>query len=151
VERELQRIASVRGGFVSLLPEVSFLRVRVGTAGTSDLVYALVHNSAHSNVAFMFGDDTRRMPEEDTLTVVRGHFGSYPNFFFEINASDASAFVDALRGLRSDADLADFVERHGIRRTSARWWETVDWLHADLRRGSPSEAGIYDLARYLNL
>jgi hypothetical protein len=47
--------------------------------------------------------------------------------------------------------LARFVDRHGIRRTSARWWETVDWIHADLHRRAPREAGIYDLDRYLNL
>jgi hypothetical protein len=151
VERELQRVASVRGDFVRLLPEVSFLRVRVGGAGSTDLVYALVHNDAHTNVAFMFDEQKRRVPEEDTLSVLRGHFGSYPNFFFEIDASEAGSFVDELAALRSDADLARFVERHGIRRTSARWWETVDWLHAEHRRRSPREAGIYDLDRYENL
>ncbi len=80
-----------------------------------------------------------------------GHFGSYPNFFFEIDASDARPFADEIRALRSDADLERFVDRHGIRRTSARYWETVDWIHADLRRRSPREAGLYDLARYQNL
>ncbi len=150
VERELQRIASVRGDFVQLLPEVSLLRVRRGTTGRSDLVYALVHNDAHTNVAFMFGEDERRVPEEDTLSVLPGHFGSYPNFFFETDADRVRTFVDDLRALRSEADLSRFVDRHGIRRTSARWWETVDWLHADLRRRSPVEAGIYDLARYVN-
>jgi hypothetical protein len=151
VERELQRIASVRGGFVKLLPEVSFLRVRVGTDPSQDLVYALVHNDAHTNVAFMFDEAERRLPEEDTLTVLRGHFGSYPNFFFEIDAPDAGAFVEALQELRSDADLERFVGRHGIRRSDARYWETVDWLHGDLRRRSPREAGLYDLDRYQNL
>jgi hypothetical protein len=151
VERELQRIASVRGGFVKLLPEVSFLRVRVGSTGGRDLVYSLVHNDAHSNVAFMFGEEEQRLPEEDTLSVLPGHFGSYPNFFFEIDAADARSFADEMLALRSDADLARFVDRHGIRRTSARYWETVDWLHADLRRRSPREAGLYDLARYQNL
>ncbi len=151
VERELQRIASVRGDFVRLLPEVSLLRVRVGAAGPHDLVYALVHNDAHTNVAFMFDEEKRRLPEEDTLSVLPGHFGSYPNFFFEVDADGARSFVDELRGLRTDADLERFVARHGIRRTSVRYWETVDWLHADLRRRSPREAGIYDLDRYQNL
>jgi len=150
VERELQRIASVRGDFVKLLPEASFLRVRVGAGGGSDLVYALVHNVAHTNVAFMFGEDERLLPEEDTLSVLPGHFGSYPNFFFEADASGVRAFVDDLRGLRSESDFARFVDRHGIRRTSSRFWETADWLHADLRRRLPVEAGIYDLARYEN-
>jgi len=157
VERELQRIASVKGEFVPLLPEVALLRVRVGegaeadATGEHDLVYTLVHNDAHTNVAFMFGDDKRRVPADDTLSVVRGHFGSYPNFIFEVEAAKLPEFVAAMQAIRSDADLERFVGSHGIRRTSARFWETTDWLHADLRRRDPSGAGLYDFDRYNNL
>ena len=153
VERELQRVASVTGEFVPLLPEVALLRVRVpmDATGERDLVYSLVHNDAHTNVAFMFGEDKRRLPADDTLSVMRGHFGSYPNFIFEVEAGKLPEFVEALLAMRSDADLERFVGSHGIRRTSARFWETTDWLHADLRRRDPSGAGLYDFGRYGNL
>jgi hypothetical protein len=150
-ERELQRIASITGPWVHLLPEVSLLRVRVGESGAQDLVYSLVRNTAHTNVAFMFGEDKRLLPADDTLSVVRGHFGSYPNFFFEAKASELAAFVDELRGLASEADLERFATAHGIRRTDPRFWATSDWLREDLRRQSPTEAGLYDLGRYSNL
>jgi hypothetical protein len=150
VERELQRLTTAKGGFVPLLPQVSFLRV-TDTRSGSDLLYVLVHNDAHSNVAFMFGEDKRRLPEDDTLTVVRGHFGSYPNFAFEVEADDVDDFVDELWALRSDADLERFAGRYGIRRSSKHFWETVDWLHADLRRRDPTQAGLYDFQRYENL
>jgi hypothetical protein len=151
VERELQRIAARTGDFVRLLPEVALLRVRVDASGKRDLVYTLVHNDAHTNVAFMFGEDERRLPADDTLTVVRGHLGSYPNFFFETNVAGIASFVQELQALRSESDLARFVDQHGIRRTSARFWQTSDWLRADLLRREPVEAGIYDLDRYKNL
>jgi len=151
VERDLQRLAAVHGDFVRLLPEVSLLRVRVDRSGERDLVYAFVRNAAHTNVAFMFGEDERRLPEQDTLTLVPGHFGSYPNFFFEVDAAEVGAFVEALSALRSDADLSGFALRYGIRRTSARFWQTSDWLRADLLRRDPTQAGIYDLGRYENL
>jgi hypothetical protein len=150
VERELQRLTTAKGGFVPLLPEVSFLRV-TDTRSGSDLLYALVHNDAHSNVAFMFGEDKRRLFEDDTLTVVRGHFGSYPNFLFEVEADDVDDFVDELAALRSDADLEKFTGRYGVRRRSKHFWETVDWLHADLKRRDPTQAGLYDFQRYQNL
>ena len=150
-ERELQRIASVRGDWVHLLPEVALLRVRVDPTGEHDLVYSLIHDVAHTNVAFMFGEDKRLLPEEDELTVVPGHFGSYPNFFFEADAAGLPAFVAELLAVRSDADLERFVGRHGIRRTSARFWATADWLRADLARREPTEAGIIDLDRFQNL
>jgi hypothetical protein len=151
VERELQKVAAQQGDYVRLLPEVSLLRVRVDASGTRDLVYALVHNDAHTNVAFMFGEGERRIPADDTLTVIRGHFGSYPNFFFDTDVAGIAGFVRDLRALRSDADLTRFVEQHGIRRTSPRFWQASDWLRADLLRRDPVEAGVYDLNRYKNL
>jgi hypothetical protein len=125
--------------------------VRVDPSGDHDLVYALVHNDAHTNVAFMFGEDERRLPADDTLTVLRGPFGSYPNFFFETDVAGIDAFVGELAAVRTDADLARFVERHGVRRTSAHFWDVSDWLRKDLHRRQPTEAGVYDLDRYQNL
>ena len=151
VERELHRLAALKGPWVQLLPEVSLLRVRASTTGALDLVYSLVHNDAHTNVAFMFDEAERRLPEDDTLTVVRGHFGSYPNFFFDVPADQIGAFVDELRALASDADLARFAGRYGVRRSDPRFWDTSDWLREDLRRRSPTEFGLYDLGRYGNL
>jgi hypothetical protein len=150
VERQLQRLAAVRGAWVARMPEVALLRVRAGAAAGRDGVYALVRNAAHTNVAFMFGEDERRIPADDTLTVVRGHFGSYPNFFFETGVDGIGAFVGELRAVASDADFERFVDRHGIRRTDPRFWATSDWLREDLRRSSPTEAGLYDLGRYGN-
>jgi hypothetical protein len=136
---------------VRLLPEVSFLRVRTDASGGQDLLYSLVHNAAHSNVAFLFDEDERRLPADDTLTVVRGHFGSYPNFFFEVKPEEVDALVGELAALASEADLEGFAARYGIRRTDPRFWATSDWLRADLARRSPMEAGVYDLGRYGNL
>jgi hypothetical protein len=150
-ERALQTLAAVKGPWVQLLPEVSLLRVRAEKTGRHDLVYSLVHNAAHTNVAFMFDEEERRLPADDTLTVIRGHFGSYPNFFFEVGLEEVEAFAEALRGLASEADRDGFVARYGVRRTDPRFWEMADWLREDLRKRSPVEAGVYDLGRYGNL
>ena len=151
VEAQLRRIASVRGDWVQRMPEVSILRVRVDPTGQQDLAYALVHDVAHTNVAFMFGEDKRLVPAEDELTVLRGPFGSYPNFFFEVDEASVPGFVAELLAVRSDADMERFVDRHGIRRTSARFWPMLDWARADLARRDPTDAGILDVGRYENL
>ena len=148
VERALQRIASQRGPWVATLPEVSWLRVRSDASGRQGLVYALIRNVAHTNVADMFGEDKRLIPADDTLSVVRGHLGSYPNFFFEIEAAQAGAFADELRAVASDADFERFVDRHGVRRTDARFWATSDWLRQDASGANATEAGLHDLGRY---
>ncbi len=131
----------MKGPWVALLPEVSLLRVRVDASGANDLVYSLVHNDAHTNVALMFDEAERRLPADDTVTVVRGHYGSYPNFFFEVPAEQIGAFTGALRGLTSDADLEAFAGTYGIRRTDPRFWATSDWLRDDLRREQPDRRG----------
>ena len=150
-EVQLKRLEGVKGPWVALMPEVSLLRVRVDPTGRSDLVYGLVHDVAHENVAFMFGEAKRLVPADDELTLIRGQFGSYPNFFFEVNARDLVPFVDHLLALRTDADLERFVDQFGIRRTDPRFWETSDWLREDLKKSDPIGAGIYDLDRYGNL
>lgn len=150
IETELQRLASVKGAWVAPMPEVSLVRVRVDASGRNDRVYSLVHNASHANVAFMFGEDDRRLPADDTVTVVRGHFGSYPNFFFAVDATEIAAFVDGMKAMTGAADLERFVDAYGVRRTDPRFWATSDWLREDLIRAHPVEAGIYDLGRYGN-
>ena len=148
-ERALQPLASVHGAWVATLPEVALLRVR-GAAG-DDAVYTLVHNRAHTNVAFMFDEAQRLEPADDTLTVARGYLGSYPNFVFDIEASEIEAFAEALAAVRTPAHFTVVVERWGVRRTSPRFWATSDWLQDDFRRREPTTAGVLDLDRYDNL
>jgi hypothetical protein len=149
-ERALAPLAAARGGFVALLPEASLLRVKVDASGAHDLVYSLVHDRAHTNVAFLFREDDRLVPADDALTLVRGHFGSYPNFLFEVETAELPAFTEELQAVRTPADFSRFASRFGVRRTDARFWPTLDWLHADLRRRHPTEYGLYDLGRYGN-
>ena len=148
-ERALQPLTGVRGPWVATLPEVSLLHVRA-SVGT-DAVYSLVHNRAHTNVAFMFGEENRLVPADDTLTVAPGYLGSYPNFLFEVDVADVETFAQALTTIRSAVDLEQVVLRWGVRRTSPRMWAAIDWLHDDLRRRRPGEFGILDFNRYLNL
>jgi hypothetical protein len=150
IECALQQLASVPGAFVARMPEVSFLRVRAGTSGERSLVYALIRNVAHTNVAVMFGEDKRLIPADDTMTIVRGPFGSYPNFFFEIAPADAGAFVDALRAVATEAEFERFAARFGVRRTDPRFWATSDAVREEARRANALEAGVFDLGRYDN-
>jgi len=149
--RALQPLTGLRGPWVEHLPEVAFLRVRSADGDAGDAIYTLVHNRAHTNVAFMFGEAARLVPADDTLTVTPGYLGSYPNFLFDIPVGEIAAFANTLAAVQNDADFETLAARWGVRRTSPRLWPTVDWIHADFQRREPTEFGLFDLNRLNNL
>jgi len=112
------------------------------------LAYTLIHNKAHFNVAFMFFEQDRRDHASDTLTLVPGHLGSYPNLFFDVKLDDADDFVATLSAVASASDFTKLVERYGVRRSSPRFWATADWHNAKLARSKPADAALLDLNRY---
>jgi hypothetical protein len=149
-ERALQPLTGVRGPWVAELPELSYLRVR-SADGKGDEVYSLIHDVAHTSVAFMFGEEKRLTPADDTLTVTSGYRGSYPNFLFDVAVDEIEEFTRGLRALRNAADLEKLAARWGVRRSSPRLWSVFDWLHDDFRRRDATEFGLFDLNRYKNL
>ena len=113
VERELPALAAVQGRpWVPLLPEVvAPARARRDASGRAAISSTRSSTTTRTPTSRSCSARTSgRFPADDTLTVVRGHFGSYPNFFFEVDAAQIAAFVDELLALRSDADLERFVD-----------------------------------------
>jgi hypothetical protein len=146
----LRPLTQQRGGFIIELPEVTLLRVR-SDGSEPDAVYTLVHNRAHTNVASLFGEDSRLVPAADTLTLIAGYAGSYPNFAFDVPVTQIAEFTDALEAVETPVDFTGLVDHWGVRRSSTRFWQTLDWFNEDLRRRDPVAAGILDLNRYENL
>ncbi|MDA7085645.1 fatty acid cis/trans isomerase [Pseudomonas sp. SA3-5] len=131
------------------LPEATLLRVELAD-GTRE-VYSLLRNRAHSNVAFMYGEELRYQPALDTLTVYPGVLTSYPNFIFSLSAQDVPAFVRSME-LVGDAQAFDaLVGRWGVRRSHPDFWRYFHDLSAYIRETDPIEAGVLDMHRYENL
>ena len=144
----LKRLADVSGRNVSLLPEVSFLEVTAADGRRRH--YTLLHNSAHANISTLLREEKNRLPDEDTVTLVDGFLGAYPNAFHALAANEVPAFVDAIAGLREEADYARLMQEYGIRRTDPRFWPHSDAVHAAFRSSAPLEAGLFDYSRYEN-
>ena len=144
----LRRLSAIRGIAASLMPEDSLIVYRP-TSG-KPLVFSLIRNSAHTNVAEIFSEADRRLPEEDTLLAMNGIVGAYPNAIFAINRENAGQFADAIAALRSDGDLVRLTEAFGIRRTDPRFWPTSDAIHDYSRTSRPVEFGILDYSRLEN-
>ena len=152
VEASLQTLtsqpASIDGmQFVGFMPDVSFMRITSGNPDT-DLAYTLVRNKAHTNVAFLLGEEKRREPDKDTLTAYRGLLGSYPNFMFNVPLERAESFAADLHAVRTREQFIELVGHYGLSRTHPAIWTNIQWFVDYMRRASPVEAGVYDLNRY---
>lgn len=146
----LTRIAHLRGAILDVLPDVSFVRIKTGGAPENDLAYTLIHNKAYKNILSLLEKDSLRDHGSDTLTVVKGLEGAYPNFFFVVDLEDLEEFARHFTAMDEQSDYRRFVDRFGIRRTSPVFWETADWFQDYHRREQPLRSGIYDLNRYHN-
>jgi len=151
-EQALSRLASRPASQLNVihhLPEATLLRVE-GDNGRRE-VYSLLRNRAHSNVAFMLGEELRYQPRLDTLTIYPEVLTSYPNFMFSVPAGQVPEFVTALEQVSDTATFDKVVERWGIRRTHPQFWRYFHDLTAHIREQDPQEAGVLDMNRYQNL
>jgi hypothetical protein len=152
-DRAMQSAAKMDGLIVQILPDVAFVRVRMGGRPEDDLAYTMISNKAYKNVTSMFANEdaiTSRDYEEDTQTVVRWLEGSYPNFFYIVELDDVESFIEEYNALSDRQEYEAFIARYGLRRTSEDFWEHADWFNEQYAREKPKLSGIYDFNRYQN-
>jgi len=139
------RLAHVHGRAASLLPEVSFVTVTGPEAARTH--FTVLRDSAHTNVAHLFKEDARRVPDEDELTVVPGFLGAYPNALFEVRREDLAAFVDAVAAVDGAPAYVALRERFGVPRSSDHFWAYSDRINSDHRSRDGITAGLFDYSR----
>jgi len=147
VKLELSRLSDARGVALSWLPELSMLTVETPQGSQT---FTLIHNDGHTNVASMFHEQKRRIPEEDSLTVVPGFLGAYPNAFFKVKQADLSRFVDAVTGLADEPSYADLMGRYGIRRSDPAFWRHSDLIFGQVELLDYPDRGVLDYSRIEN-
>ncbi len=129
----------------SFFPQVTYLNV-VGE--NTDQVYSLVRDSGYSNIAQLFEEHERRLPDEDAMTVVPGFLGAYPNFFLIVHEKEMPAFAREVAGLKSAQDYQALVARWGVNRTDPWFWRVSDKFHRLIAEQQPLEGGLLDYNRY---
>lgn len=150
IDNMMRKLADLKGEDIAALPEVSFLRI-VTADPAKDPVYTLIRNQKLLNVSFIFGENLRREPEKDTLTVVPGFIGSYPNIFFGVQQQHLTGFIEQLKHSQTNADADQFYSLYGIRRTNPEIWQYYDWFNKKYRDEQPENSGFFDMNRYENL
>lgn len=79
--KPLDHLSAKQSAWIRNLPELSYLVIH-NEDGEIEQVVSMIINKAHANVSFIFGEEDRRIPDEDMLMLVDGAIGSYPNFYF---------------------------------------------------------------------
>lgn len=144
----LQVLAGIRGESLTRMPELAMLRVK-RSSGEFDL-YTLLRNVSHTNVSHIFGEVKRVVAQEQTLTVVPGVLGAYPNLMFDITQDELADFVAGVASLTDEHSFTVLVDRFGMRRSNPDFWDYSDWLYARYLQQQPVEAGLLDYNRLNN-
>ncbi|MGR9087719.1 MAG: fatty acid cis/trans isomerase [Gammaproteobacteria bacterium] len=149
-DRQMRRLAQLKGFELGALPEVSLLRIKTEDH-QEELVYSLVIDRSYSNISKMLSEGSRRQPERDKITIVPGFIGSYPNFFFSVDIARLGEWIRLVRDARDVAGMERLYNQFGIRRTHPEIWQYADWFNEQQPRYRGVESGLLDLSRYENL
>ena len=100
-DNEMRKLAKLKGQELGALPDDMLLRVKTGDP-EGDLVYTLLVDKAVSNISTMLGQNSRREPQNDRITIYPGFIGSYPDFYFSVEKEQLGEFVDMIRFARTE-------------------------------------------------
>ncbi|MFH1982018.1 MAG: fatty acid cis/trans isomerase [Pseudomonadota bacterium] len=151
-------------GFISVsAPGVSFFRhVKDHNANVAwikiknipdkpDMVVSAVINRWHDNVKYLIGEETRLNPAKDHAVFIKGFIGSYPNYFFVVDAADLPEFFEILDNYDGSDTYKYRLEKFGVNRAESNFWKVFDWFQDRFLDSDIQEAGIVDLNRYYYL
>jgi hypothetical protein len=115
-----------------------------------NLVYTLLVNRWHKNVALLFNEESRLSPQNDTMNFIEGFIGSYPNMFMEIKQDELSDFLTLLKDFEyEDKDIKKIL-KYTINRANPKFWKSYDWFDKEFKKQDKLNYGIFDLNRYLS-
>lgn len=142
-------INSVRGRAAAALPQTLFIEVH-DTAHHRRHYYTLLHHNAYTNISEIFGEEDRRLPDEDSLLLVQGLTAAYPSAFLQVEHRRLQDFAEQIQALKEEKDYAYLLDQFGIRRSDPRFWHFSDALHEAYFRAEPVTAGWLDYNRLEN-
>ncbi|WED24337.1 fatty acid cis/trans isomerase [Vibrio sp. JC009] len=147
-EQLLQQIDTISGFKQETFPQISMLLIE-GNSGNKQL-FTLLRNNAHKNISSLFNEERNRIPEQDTLTLVKGVLGSYPAVFWSLQEEEIPELVEMLRNTVTAEDYTRLLDRFAVRRSSPEFWAFSDSIHNWYKQDQPIESGLLDYNRLEN-
>lgn len=148
LEQDLAALAGIKGKALSWLAENTVLRLE--RPGQAPAFYSLLRNTGHLNVSQIFDEARRLAPEENTLSVLPGIVGAYPNAILRLPARELPTLVQDIAALNSEADYRSLADRYALRRSAPDFWAASDEILAAYTRAAPLESGVLDYSRMEN-
>ena len=143
----LSEISDIQGARLNWLPEISLLWVE---SNGGPQLFTLFKNVSHSNVAHIFLENARIIEDEQSLTVLPGIVGSYPNVMFKVTEQELSDFSRRLQSLDGEDAYQSLTSDYAIRRTNQKFWQFSDQLHQWQQESQPVNYGLLDYNRLQN-
>jgi hypothetical protein len=116
--------------------------------GKKDTVISMVVDRWHDNVRFLFREGKFLDPSKDRADFLPGFIGSYPNYFFIVDASDLPDFLDILNNYDGSEPYIQRLEKYGVNRAEDNFWEVYDWFQEEFNKSDKQLSGLVDLNRY---
>lgn len=126
---------------------LAYLRIKM--KDKKDLVYTIIVNKWHDNVALMFNESSRLDPSKDKLNFIEGFVGSYPNIFFEVKQEELGTFFTLIKNYKHTIKDKQTIVKYLVSRANPKFWENYDWFDKKFKDQDRLNYGIFDLNRYL--
>ena len=134
---------------INLLPQISFILVKDGAA--EHQAYTVIHHNAHYNISSLLNEEGQRAYAEDTVTIVPGFIGDYPETIWYLNnPQQLASFAEQLPLMQIEADYRALKSQFAIRRTHPQFWQYSDILHKVAKQYRGVEYGLFDYNRLEN-
>ncbi len=146
-EQALAALEEFQGEKTTLLPQMTLLRVN----GAEQPRYvSILRNDAHLNMSSVFNEEKQLIPAENTVTVLPGIRGFYPNALMQVQEEELNAFTAAVLSLEDEEDYSRLLDDYGIRRSDPQFWALSDELHEQWQAADPTGFGYLDYSRLEN-
>jgi len=128
---------------------INLAHIRIRMDDGEDLMYSMIVNRWHDNVAFMFNEGLRLNAKKDKLNFIEGFVGSYPNIYLDIKQDEISEFFDLLSNYDTKSETYNKeIRKFSINRSEDEFWQVYDWFQAKYYESDKLNAGLFDLNRY---
>jgi len=119
--------------------------------GRDDEVISIVVDRWHDNVRTLFLEQLYLDPTKDRADFLQGFVGSYPNYFFVVDAADLPDFFEILDNFDNSEEYIQRLGKYGVNRAESDFWDVYDWFQAEFDLFQGEDGGIVDLNRYYHL